>query len=127
MMSTSLLRDVFARVQAGALSRTDALRLIQEAQAGGAVQPAPVNGGAGTWLWTPSWVPRPMPGRAADPASYVRWVTLAPAYQARSRDQLRRVQLVFQMADTALNPMSTVAETIGRPLTFFLSSPSRTR
>jgi peptide/nickel transport system ATP-binding protein len=44
---------------------------------------------------------------------------LAPAYQARSRDQLRRIQLVFQMADTALNPMSTVAETIGRPLTFF--------
>jgi peptide/nickel transport system ATP-binding protein len=32
---------------------------------------------------------------------------------------LRRVQLVFQNADTALNPATSVARTLGRPLTFF--------
>ncbi len=37
----------------------------------------------------------------------------------RSRDQLRRVQLVFQMADTALNPARSVSQILFRPLTFF--------
>jgi peptide/nickel transport system ATP-binding protein len=37
----------------------------------------------------------------------------------RDREQLRRVQLVFQNADTALNPAMAVGEAIGRPLTFF--------
>jgi peptide/nickel transport system ATP-binding protein len=37
----------------------------------------------------------------------------------RAREQLRRVQLVFQNADTALNPAISVGEAIGRPLTFF--------
>jgi peptide/nickel transport system ATP-binding protein len=44
---------------------------------------------------------------------------LAPAYTTRSRDDLRRIQLVFQMADTALNPMSSVRDIIGRPLAFY--------
>jgi peptide/nickel transport system ATP-binding protein len=44
---------------------------------------------------------------------------LAPAYTSRSRDDLRRIQLVFQMADTALNPMSSVRDIIGRPLAFY--------
>jgi peptide/nickel transport system ATP-binding protein len=38
---------------------------------------------------------------------------------ARSREELRRIQIVFQMADTALNPMVSVADCIGRPLTFY--------
>lgn len=37
----------------------------------------------------------------------------------RSRDQLRRVQMVFQNADTALNPAHDVATILGRPLTFY--------
>jgi peptide/nickel transport system ATP-binding protein len=37
----------------------------------------------------------------------------------RTKDQLRRIQIVFQMADTALNPRVPVAEIIGRPLTFY--------
>ncbi len=44
---------------------------------------------------------------------------LPPAIAQRTRDQLRRVQLVFQMADTALNPASTVGQILSRPLTFF--------
>jgi peptide/nickel transport system ATP-binding protein len=37
----------------------------------------------------------------------------------RSRDQLRRIQMIYQMADTAMNPRQTVGEIIGRPLEFY--------
>lgn len=37
----------------------------------------------------------------------------------RSKDQLRRIQMIYQMADTAMNPRQTVAEIIGRPLEFY--------
>jgi peptide/nickel transport system ATP-binding protein len=37
----------------------------------------------------------------------------------RTREQLRRVQIVFQSADTALNPRASIAEIIGRPLKFY--------
>jgi peptide/nickel transport system ATP-binding protein len=45
---------------------------------------------------------------------------LAPDYRRRSRDMLRRVQMVGQMPDTALNPRQRVRDVIGRPLTFYL-------
>ena len=37
----------------------------------------------------------------------------------RSRDQLRRIQFVYQMADTALNPRHTIERIVGRPLEFY--------
>lgn len=37
----------------------------------------------------------------------------------RTRDQFRRIQIVFQNADTALNPAHTVAQILGRPLAFY--------
>ncbi len=37
----------------------------------------------------------------------------------RSRDQFRRVQIVFQNADTALNPAHSVARILSRPLAFY--------
>jgi peptide/nickel transport system ATP-binding protein len=40
--------------------------------------------------------------------------------QDRTRDQLRHVQMIYQMADTALNPKQTLRKIIGRPLTFYL-------
>ncbi|HEY0214316.1 MAG TPA: ABC transporter ATP-binding protein [Paenirhodobacter sp.] len=40
-------------------------------------------------------------------------------YRARSRDMLRRIQLVYQLPDVALNPRQTVAEVLGRPLQFY--------
>ncbi|MDQ2067745.1 ABC transporter ATP-binding protein [Xinfangfangia sp. CPCC 101601] len=43
-----------------------------------------------------------------------------PDYRARSRQDLRDVQIVFQMADMAMNPQHRVGEIIGRPLTFYL-------
>ena len=45
--------------------------------------------------------------------------TLAPALAERSADQLRRVQLVFQNADTALNPAHRVGDILARPLALF--------
>ena len=45
--------------------------------------------------------------------------TLKPSLKQRSRDELRKVQFVFQMADTALNPRQTIGEIIGRPLAFY--------
>ena len=37
----------------------------------------------------------------------------------RTRDQLREMQIVFQYADTALNPAKPVEEILGRPLAFY--------
>jgi len=44
---------------------------------------------------------------------------LPPRVKDRSREQLRKVQIVFQMADTALNPRHKIASILGRPLEFF--------
>lgn len=44
---------------------------------------------------------------------------LTPDLKKRSRDDLRRIQLIYQMADTAMNPRQTVRDIIGRPLTFY--------
>ncbi|WP_349959703.1 ABC transporter ATP-binding protein [Rhizobium sp. ZPR3] len=44
---------------------------------------------------------------------------LTPALKNRSREELRRIQLIYQMADTAMNPRQTVRDIIGRPLTFY--------
>ena len=45
--------------------------------------------------------------------------TLAPALASRSRDDLREIQMIYQMADTAMNPRQTVGTIIGRPLEFY--------
>lgn len=52
---------------------------------------------------------------------------LAANAEARSRDELRRIQLIYQSADTALNPRQTVAELIGRPLSFYFGMDGRER
>ncbi|MGI9333202.1 MAG: ABC transporter ATP-binding protein [Gammaproteobacteria bacterium] len=46
---------------------------------------------------------------------------VAPAdYRQRNKDQLRQAQMIYQMADTALNPRQRIRDTIGRPLEFYL-------
>ena len=47
----------------------------------------------------------------------------------RSREELRRIQIVFQMADTALNPSQTIERILARPLEFYegLRGPALTR
>jgi peptide/nickel transport system ATP-binding protein len=37
----------------------------------------------------------------------------------RSNDLLRRMQVIYQMPDTALNPRHRISKTLGRPLTFY--------
>ncbi len=48
-----------------------------------------------------------------------RGADLAPRFQNRSRDQLRRVQFVYQSPDVALNPRQSIGEIIGRPVDFY--------
>ncbi len=53
--------------------------------------------------------------------------TLAPSLKERDRDELRKVQFVFQMADTALNPRQRIGEILGRPLQFYLGLRGKAR
>ena len=40
-------------------------------------------------------------------------------YRKRSKNQLRQAQMIYQMADTALNPRSRIGDIIGRPVQFY--------
>ncbi len=40
-------------------------------------------------------------------------------YRNRTKDQLRQAQMIYQMADTALNPKVKISEIIGRPAQFY--------
>ena len=44
---------------------------------------------------------------------------LPPSYKKRTKDQLRQAQMIYQMADTALNPRVKISEIIGRPAQFY--------
>ena len=43
----------------------------------------------------------------------------------RSKDQLRELQMIYQMADVAMNPRHTVGKIIGRPLEFYFGLKGR--
>ena len=47
---------------------------------------------------------------------------LPKALKGRTNDELRRIQMIYQMPDSALNPRQTVYETIGRPIEFYRAS-----
>ncbi|KPU84312.1 ABC transporter [Marinosulfonomonas sp. PRT-SC04] len=44
---------------------------------------------------------------------------LSKTLASRSKDDLRQLQMIYQMADTAMNPRQTVGTIIGRPLEFY--------
>ena len=44
---------------------------------------------------------------------------LSPKLEQRSKEELRKIQIIFQMPDTAMNPRQTVDEIIGRPIEFY--------
>lgn len=44
---------------------------------------------------------------------------LSPDLNGRSREDLRELQMIYQMADVAMNPRQTVGTIIGRPLEFY--------
>ena len=45
---------------------------------------------------------------------------LPPRLKDRSIKQLQKIQMIYQMADTAMNPRQTIRDIIGRPLEFYL-------
>ena len=46
---------------------------------------------------------------------------LQPRLEDRPRSELRKIQFVYQMADTAINPKQTIGNILGRPLEFYLN------
>lgn len=52
---------------------------------------------------------------------------LAPSSRQRTRDQVRELQIVFQYADTALNPAKSIEDILGRPLTFYHGMKGKAR
>ena len=44
---------------------------------------------------------------------------LSATLAERSREDLRELQMIYQMADTAMNPRQTIADIIGRPLELY--------
>lgn len=46
-------------------------------------------------------------------------------YRNRTNDQLRQIQMIYQMADTALNPRKKIGEIIGLPVEFYLGLTGR--
>ncbi|MBX2883668.1 MAG: ABC transporter ATP-binding protein [Granulosicoccus sp.] len=44
---------------------------------------------------------------------------LPPSYKQRAKEQLRQAQMIYQMADTALNPKVKISDIIGRPAKFY--------
>ncbi|RWA97486.1 ABC transporter ATP-binding protein [Mesorhizobium sp.] len=51
--------------------------------------------------------------------------TLAPRLADRSKDDLRELQMIYQIADVAMNPRQTVGTIIGRPLEFYFGTKER--
>ena len=45
--------------------------------------------------------------------------TLPARYTQRTKNQLRQTQMIYQMADTALNPKVRVSDIVGRPAQFY--------
>jgi peptide/nickel transport system ATP-binding protein len=52
-------------------------------------------------------------------------VTLSPLYQQRQKETLRRIQMIYQLPDVALNPRQTILELIGRPVAFYFGLSKR--
>ncbi|HRX35594.1 MAG TPA: ABC transporter ATP-binding protein [Aestuariivirga sp.] len=44
---------------------------------------------------------------------------LSAALRDRDKDTLRRIQMIYQSADTSLNPRQTIRDIIGRPIEFY--------
>ena len=83
---------------------------------------------AGPWRWSAesgsgkSTAARVITGLLPQEAGQITFKgqRLPAALKQRSRTQLQQIQMIYQMADTALNPRHKVREIIGRPLEFYL-------
>lgn len=52
---------------------------------------------------------------------------LSAALKHRQKDQLRQLQMIYQMPDTALNPKQKIGKIIGRPLQFYFGMSEKQR
>ena len=52
---------------------------------------------------------------------------LPPKLKDRTKEQKRRLQMIYQMADTAMNPRQTINDIIGRPMTFYFGTTGKER
>jgi peptide/nickel transport system ATP-binding protein len=50
---------------------------------------------------------------------------LPPALKQRNKSQLRRMQMIYQLPDTALNPRQRIRDILGRPVEFYLGTKGR--
>jgi len=97
--SQPVLRDVSLQVRAG---RT--LALIGESGSGKSTTARVISG-----------LLLPTEGRML-----YQGAALACDFKLRSREQLRQIQMVYQMPDTALNPKQRIVDILGRPAAFYL-------
>ena len=58
---------------------------------------------------------------------HLRGQRLPGRLKDRTKDQLRRLQLIYQMPDMALNPRQTIDEIIGRPVSFYFGRTGAAR
>ena len=49
------------------------------------------------------------------------------ALKQRNKDQLRRLQMIYQLPDTALNPRQRIREILGRPVEFYVGKKGKER
>jgi peptide/nickel transport system ATP-binding protein len=52
---------------------------------------------------------------------------LTRGLRSRGKEQLRQIQMIYQMPDTALNPKQQVSQIIGRPLQFYFGMNAKDR
>jgi len=52
---------------------------------------------------------------------------LTPSLKSRDRESLRRLQMIYQMPDVALNPRQKVRKILGRPLSFYFDMTGKER
>jgi peptide/nickel transport system ATP-binding protein len=52
---------------------------------------------------------------------------LPPHFKHRDKEMLRRLQMIYQMPDVALNPRQKVHEVLGRPLSFYFGMEGKER
>jgi len=74
-----------------------------------------------------STLARALVGLLADTRGTVTFdgVTLSHNYAQRDKETLRRIQMIYQLPDVALNPRQTILEIIGRPVAFYFGLNTR--
>jgi len=105
-MSVDVLSDVSVELYAG-----QTLALVGESGSGKSTMARVITG--------------LLPPRAGD--ILFEGKPLPPALRHRSREELRQLQMIYQMADVAMNPRQTVRTIIGRPLEFYFNLRGRKR